>query len=60
MQVFSKKAFDFGGGIRIGKNQFGTLPDAVKKTQLYKWALADGSVRVITGEAKEEAKAKEE
>jgi hypothetical protein len=47
MQVYSKKTFDFGG-FRIGKDEFGTLPDAVRKTPLFKWALADGSIREVS------------
>jgi hypothetical protein len=53
MQIFSGKSFDFGEGTRISKGEFKTVPDAVKKTRLFKWALKEGSVRIITPAAKE-------
>jgi hypothetical protein len=51
MQVFSKRKFDFGiPGARIGKGEFGYLPDATKKLKLFQLALEDGSIRLIEKE----------
>ncbi len=57
MRIFTKKAFELkdgnGGSVTTAPLAFHTIPDSCASDQMFKWAVADGSIEVIADKVQE-------